>query len=318
MSLYKVCDLVLDSGVPLPELSRVEDGLPDYAFQLLTTPAPDSDGAEWFHQWTSPNGETWLAFARLGPDYLLRFCELADFVVSVEGSYIRCFPKEDTPLETVRHLLLDQVIPLILSRQGKLVLHASAVATPRGAIAFLGATGRGKSTLAAAFARDGFPVLSDDCLPIEERNGVLFAKPSYSGLRLWPDSVSALFDGDAKLSGVAHYTTKRRLPGESNQLQFCSRPFPLKQAFLLEPIEEVSHDDPVRITRLPAREAFIEIVKCSYRMDVDDRDRLKEEFETFSRLATLPLFYRLVFPRDLSLLPLVRKTILESFAEAEG
>ena len=91
----------------------------------------------------------------------------------------------------MRHLLLDQVMPLVLSRD-RLVLHASAVATPAGAAAFIGFTGAGKSTLAASLSAAGFPILSDDCLVIERDGRGFLARPFYPGARLWPDSVHAV------------------------------------------------------------------------------------------------------------------------------
>ena len=66
----------------------------------------------------------------------------------------------------------------------------------------------------------------------------------------------------------------------------------------------------VRITPLSAREAFFEIVKFAFLMDVDDPDALKAEFESIARAASLPLFRRLSFPRDLARLPEVRREIL--------
>jgi hypothetical protein len=255
-----------------------------------------------------------MSFGRLGADYLLRFTDLADYVVRVEQREIRCYPKPDTTIETIRHLLLDQVIPLVLSSQGKIVLHASAVATPEGAIAFIGNTGRGKSTLAASFIKRGFPLLTDDCLLIEDRDGGLFVKPSYQGLRLWPETVSALFDGKAHLDEVAHYTEKKRLGGDKNQLPFCNHAVPLKRAYLLASVEEMDAADSIIITPIPPREALMEMVQYSYRMDINDSDRLKRDFELYSRIATLPLFYRLAHPRDLSLLTSVQQAILESIA----
>ena len=46
------------------------------------------------------------------------------------------------PEVTVRHLFLDQVIPLVLSRREPIVLHASAVQTAHSVIAFAGKSGQ--------------------------------------------------------------------------------------------------------------------------------------------------------------------------------
>jgi ATP-dependent phosphoenolpyruvate carboxykinase len=51
-----------------------------------------------------------------------------------------------------QHLCLKQVLPLVLSKQGQRVFHASAVEVEveDGAVVFAAESGRGKSTLAAS------------------------------------------------------------------------------------------------------------------------------------------------------------------------
>ena len=70
----------------------------------------------------------------------------------------------------------------MLTRRSRLVLQAGAIDTPLGAIALLGRTGIGKSTLAASLARAGFPLIADDFLLLRDD---IVAVPSYPGLRLW-------------------------------------------------------------------------------------------------------------------------------------
>src|SRR5207253_1964784 len=146
--------------------------------------------------------------------YLFHFPELADFRIDAAGRTIRCHPVPGTPLETIRHLFLDQVIPLVLSKRGKLVVHASATLFSEGASAFIGMAGAGKSTLAASLADRGFPLLTDDCLLLEEKGHEFSVIPSYPGVRLWDEASSALF-GQVPFSGpVAHYTQKKRLDSD--------------------------------------------------------------------------------------------------------
>jgi hypothetical protein len=315
MALYKVCDIILESSVPLPELERVEGKRPDYVFELLAAPPREFISCQWFHQWGISGGETWLAFARVGSDYLLRFPDLADYLVCVQAKEIRCYAEPEISLETIRHLLLDQVIPLVLAKEGKLVLHASAVVTTEGAIAFLGTSGRGKSTLAAYLAMQGLPVLTDDCLLLEQRNEGIVAVPGYAGLRLWQDSISALFEHEPELRQVAHYSDKKRVGGNSGLLSFCTHPVLLAKAYVLATDEGVTGVNEIAMTPLSPRDAFLELVQYTFNMDIGDRERLEQDFEAFSRLSVLPLFYRLTFPRDLSLLPFIHRAIIENLRE---
>ncbi|MGB0109939.1 MAG: hypothetical protein WBP52_15695 [Terriglobales bacterium] len=310
MPTYSVCDVDIESTVLLPELSSVEYRKPDFTFTIHSGHVHQWDDCKWLHTWYVRDDVPWLFLGRHGDDYLLRFPDLADFEVLKNTKEIFCYPKPETTSDTIRHLLLDQVIPLLLSQQGRLVLHGSAVLTPHGAVAFLGETGRGKSTLASSFSEKGAPVLTDDCLLVKEADGQLLAVPSYQGLRLWPEAVDALFGQETPLVEVAHYTEKKRVDGNVG-LSFCTEPAALRRIYFLAPADE-SEGKSVSIVPLSPRDACMELVKFTYLIDITDRQRLRQEFERLSRLAALPLFYRLSFPRDFSLLPDVHRAILEN------
>jgi hypothetical protein len=210
-------------------------------------------------------------------------------------------------------LLLDQVLPLVLSWRGQLVLHGSAVLTPKGTIAFVGDSGSGKSTLASSFKEEGLAVLTDDCLLLEEYEDGLTAIPSYPGVRLWPKVADAILGKGSALAEVAHYTEKKRL-NRSAGIHFSTRPTKLRRLYFLTPVEE--DEAKVRIKPVSSRDAVVELVKYTFLIDVTDRLRLRREFERLSRVATQPLFYRLSFPRDFSRLAEVRRAILTAVGES--
>ena len=79
-------------------------------------------------------------------------------------------------------------------------LHASCVEICGQGVAFSGDAGFGKSTTAAALALRGYPVLSEDIVPLKLQEEDIRAVPGYPRICLWPDSVANLL----KLSaGVA-------------------------------------------------------------------------------------------------------------------
>ena len=270
-------------------------------------PPPDQ-----FHEWRLPDGQVWLYFSRRGADYVLTFPGLAEFEIGGDGADIRCYPALDSPLDSLKHLFLDQVLPLLLSQCGKLVLHASAVTGPGGALAFTGSSGQGKSTLAASFSTSGYELLTDDCLIVEERHGSVFGTPLYPSLRLYPEVIRTLFPGRTLSTPVTHYSSKQRLGLTQPGLRFQTQPVRLDRLYILDP--EDSSD--IRITPLSCREAFLEIVKLSYLMDVHDPGTLKNEFESIARAAALPLFHRLSYPREFSALPELQREILFNLAAA--
>lgn len=304
--LYKVCELILESNIPLPELPPAGGADPQSTFHLLPVRQAEPAVSHWVYEWLLSSGEPWLSLARQERGYLLRFAALADFLLSSDGTEIRCHPEPDVPLTTIRHLLLDQVIPFAMTRRGRFVLHASAVVAPQGAIAFLGLTGHGKSTLAACLTQQGLPLLADDCLVLQEEDGRLWGFPSYPGFRLWPESVSALFDEERPLPEVAHYTEKVRLGSTG----LCKQPAPLRRLYFLAPPEETGNAKAISITPVSPPEALISLLQSSFRLDITDRERLRDEFECLTRIAQLSLFYRLTYPRDFAFLPAVQEAIL--------
>jgi hypothetical protein len=310
MNHYAFGEFVLASNIILPELAPGHAPQAEYTFRYLPRERYDPPELPWYHHWQSPDGVIWLSFGRQAGSYLLRFPELADFLISPNGSALRCYPLADVPPATIRHLLLDQVFPLVLSRRGVLALHASAVVAPQGVAAFVGVAGRGKSTLAASLAQQGFPAIADDCLLLEVDGERLIARPSYAGLRLWSDSVATLFERRPALRDVAHYTSKKRLLGGDGPIPFWSDAAPVRRIYFL-PRDEEAAVSRVTIAPLSAREAFIELFSYAYKLDIADRAMLAREFEQLRRVAALPLFYRLAFPHDFAILPQVRAAIVE-------
>src|SRR5579862_84620 len=136
---FRVCDLVIESNVHLPELKesgKDQDRGPqedrfDCRFQVLEPGEGFKGEVNWFRRWSTEGSGVWLNFGMRDEDYLLRFPGHGDFLISRDGSEVQCCPLPGTPASTIRHLFLDQVIPLILSRREPLVLHASAVLTPQ-------------------------------------------------------------------------------------------------------------------------------------------------------------------------------------------
>lgn len=315
MPTYSICNIALESDVCLPELEDAKGDTPGIRFLMSPTALSGGEDCEWLHTWTQPDGTPWLTIGRQARGYLLRFQAMVDFAVLPEAREILCYAPSDTPSETLRHLLLDQVLPLVLSSRGRLVVHGSAVLTPEGTVAFVGDSGSGKSTLASSFSGEGMAVMTDDCLLLEEEEGCLTAIPSYPGVRLWPNAADAMLGKYRTPAEVAHYTEKQRV-NESAGIRFSNRPAKLRRMYFLAPAEESERTSHVRIRPLTSRDAVVELVKYTFLIDVTDRLRLLREFERLSRVARQPLFYRLSFPRDFSRLAEVRRAILTNVGES--
>ena len=266
-----------------------------------------------FHVWGLPDGSPWTEFHREGGRYRLRFPGLADFVVSADATRVRCEPAPGTPDAVVQHLHLNQVLPLALSKQGRLVFHASAVEIDGGAVAFVGMSGRGKSTLAASFAIDGHRFLTDDGLVVEPEGHGFVALPSHPSIRLWRDSEEALIAAGTPAAPPLSYTSKSRfLAGD--RLAFCDEPRPLRRVYFLG---DGSSDD-VAFRRLTGSEAMIEWVRHSFLLDIEEKPRLASHFDQVAALASEPIHYALDYPRRYDDLARVRAAIVAHAREAGG
>jgi hypothetical protein len=262
-----------------------------------------------FHQWASPDGSLWTQFYRTREGYLLRFPRLADFKLSRTGQDVAAYPAPGVSKQTTEHLYLNQVLPLALSKQGKLVFHASAVEIDDAAVAFVGASGKGKSTLAASFATSGFRFLTDDGLMLEALDHSYHVTPSHPSIRLWLDSKAALIAPDTPTAPALEFTSKSRFVA-GDRIAFCDSQRPLRRVYFLGDGSAPA----LTIRPMKPADALIELVKHSFLLDIEEQTMLAAHFDELSALAGLPIYHRLDYPRRYEDLTAVRQAIVEHAA----
>lgn len=316
---YRAYGLSFASDVSLPELASAADretsAPPEVRIRLVPSRAVRLRPLEVLFTRTVDARRRWLSCGRVRGGYLLRFLWKADFRISNDGSEITCVRRAPwTPLSSVRHLLLDQVFPMVLNLRGKEAIHATAVIVRGGAIAFLGPPGSGKSTLAASFLLAGHRALGDDCLVLEDRRGIR-AVPAYPGFRLWNDSAQALGTDTSDATPVAAYTAKVRMLARECAARFPDGPVPLKRIYRL--IRGRSGRKTIRVPAiqgLAPRDALIELVSATFPLDVRDQAMLKRHFRVMQRVASDIPVRRVLIPDDFDALPAVREAILRDLS----
>ena len=93
-------------------------------------------------------------------------------LVSADGASVRSALPSVAPWRWER-LLFAQVLPLAAALRGRELFHASAVELDGGAVAFVGLSGAGKSSIAAHLVAGGAGLVADDVLALERtRTGV--------------------------------------------------------------------------------------------------------------------------------------------------
>lgn len=313
---YRFCGLTLLSNTSFPELApllRSTSSIQhDIVVRLSDDPVVPPSPAHRVSEDNCRDGSPWLACAKTDQGYFLQFHELADFALDAKGREIACAPHPGTPPETIRHLLLDTVLPLTLTLRGQDALHATAVQTPHGVCAFTGPSGRGKSTMAASFLSSGCPMLGDDCLLLHEADGTIWATPSYPGLRLWDDALAALGMDRRASRPVAHYASKRRpvIP-HSKPFSYTAQPLARIYSLIRRTEKNGSPPSEPRIEPLSSRAGFVELLGSMFILDRTDRAMWLRQFHFLERLMSRVSVKRLHVPNRFDSLPAIQRLVLE-------
>lgn len=208
----------------------------------------------------------------------------ARYVVDRRGREVLAdWPKNYT-LEDACTYLFGPVMGFVLRLRGTVCLHASAVAIDDRAIALVGLPGAGKSTAAAAFARAGFSVLSDDVVALADQGAQFLVQPGYPRVNLWPDSVLTLFGSADALPRITPTWDKRYLTLGNNGYGFASRPLPLEAIYILDSREETLAA-PI-IEGVSGNEAFMALVANTYVNYLLDQEMRRREFDVLSRVVS--------------------------------
>lgn len=253
-----------------------------------------------------PDGAPWSQVFRTQCSYMLRFPGNADFDIAFDGGRIRAYPTPGLDSESLEHLYLNQAVPLALSRRGYGVFHGSAVEICGEAVAFLGTSGRGKSTLAAAFATHGSRFLADDGLVTERRGDSYWVLPSHPSIRLWDDSREAVLAGATPSAGSPRWNSKGRFLA-GNGLSFCGDSRRLRAVYFLGE----GTASAVSFARMSWRDAVLELVRNSFLLDAEERDPVMRHFEQTAMLAQSAECWQLDYPADLGALATVTAAIAQ-------
>jgi len=256
-----------------------------------------------------PNLRIWSLAG--GHFYWLRYADGTEFILNSMGTKIWSRWHESVSQEEVISCLLGPVMGFVLLLRGTTCLHASSIAIGGRAIAIAGPSQAGKSTVAAAFAKLGYPVLSEDVVTLDERNGRFLVHPGYARIRLWPDSAEALYGSADVLPRLAPTWDKRYVDLTEDGYQFQKSPLPLAAAYILE--ERAPDSAVLRIDSLSTKEALLSLIGNTYATNLMDTKMRGREFETLRRvIAGIPI--RRVFPpNDYDSLPRLCNMIVEDF-----
>lgn len=302
---YYAYGAVITSDVPLalpveprPAIAHVDcRGVTDRAFQKARSAAGFVDA---FHRFgILADGSMYLGWDTVG-----------EFLVSADGCEVSCRRADRATWESFQVYMLGQALSFALVLQRIEPLHATTVVVDGEAIAFLGDSGHGKSSLAAAFLHAGQRLLTDDLLVLENGPGGVVAHPGPPRIKLFP-AVARRFLRPAA-SGDRMNAATEKLIVALDKSQYCKAPVKLAAMFALTAPRDVGRLADIIVQPLAPRDRFLRLLRASFNRQLTDPHRLACQFDTMMRLAECVPIERLSYPRSIDRLAAVRATVLKS------
>ena len=302
--LYSYAGRVLFSNIPFRALASLPEGAAGDVIRVhLGSSEQVPEGLAWDHHWRSASDDVELSVARLDGGWLLGMPGVANFHVDRHCEGVTVLVDGDIDPDTLEHALIDQILPRLLARRGEMVVHAAAARIDARLALFLGDSGHGKSTLAAALDRAGHQVLSDDCVILGVTNAGVRVLPTYPSLRLMPDSLESLYPGERPTQPMADYSAKRRIelakPDEMGGE--LSAIFQLDSSELDGVVTEAS-------TLSPAS-ACIQLAQQSFAIDPTDLSNAGANLARSAKVAGSVPGFRLRYSRRFARLPEVLSAV---------
>jgi hypothetical protein len=262
-------------------------------------------------EYTDGSGQPLLKVFRLGEGkyHYFRYADHTEFVVDQTGAEIWADWPPSLTIEDTATYLLGPVMGFVMLLRGIISLHASAVVIGSEAIALVGPAGSGKSTTAAAFSNNGYVVLADDVVTLDDQTDHFVVRPAYPCIRLWPASVKTLYGNASHLPRLTPNWDKCYLDLSE---RFPTKPVPLSAVYLLGE----RRDDPGApfVEMLDHTEALLSLIANTYTNYLIDRNMQARQFDLFTRLLSRVPVKRFVPHTDPRRLQQLCDCILDDFA----
>ncbi|AFZ34575.1 hypothetical protein Sta7437_0995 [Stanieria cyanosphaera PCC 7437] len=209
--------------------------------------------------------------------------------IEADGKTATILVKESASIEQIEYstvtCLASHIAATCLCLQGQIAIHANVIAINDLAVAFVGDSGKGKSTLTAYCASRGVGFVTDDVLVIDRQG---FALPGSPRIKLFPSTADILgLDTSQETAYKIHY--KPEFLGAKIQTQ----PLPLKCIYLLEESFEDIYSE-----LLTSGLAMMELIKNSYHTSIIIKDNL-QLFDDYINLIKTISVKKIFYPRNL-------------------
>lgn len=265
----------------------------ELALGETATDCRQPDGCRFVREWRDAAGHPFAA-AHAAPDaYWLSWPRLGLFQFAPPDRRILFHPQPAVDVALARSEFARTIQPLLLPAYGVQALHASAAATPEGAVLFAGLGGAGKSTLAFALG------LESGCRPLAD-DAVAFTCDERA-VRLMPLPFSA----QLRPASASHFASRASWPSASPP----AAPLNVSLVILLE---QRLVPEPV-LHPVPQAEAFSRVVTHAHAFDPSSREeraRFVSDYMTLAaRVPVMTLTYAPRFDELSRVTTLVRQAV---------
>ncbi|MGA3218404.1 MAG: hypothetical protein ABSE77_04880 [Acidimicrobiales bacterium] len=269
---------------PLPLAARMVDGPADVVVvRGEDRPVPGERPSEEVIAERVVDGCAWYTFAQRGEEVVGRFYGLADFEIDGSGQRVTYY-RDPAARDLVAILIPGSLVAYLLSSAGRLVLHASAVEVDGAALAFVGFSGQGKTTVATLLCAEGYPLVTDDLLPVDTGPEGVTCAPAGIELRV-REKVEALLERFS--SGAVR---GRTLDDRHAVAPLATSAERLRLAALVIPWPDRAAST-VSARRLPPGEAALLLARCQRIEGWTAPSQLRAQFKSISAVvASVPVF----------------------------
>jgi hypothetical protein len=229
--------LALRSNFEIVGMPSATQGLPARSVELRRESPLDLRRITWAgtpRLVAEMRGQDGLVGARIEHDpsagFLIQDDLLGSYLLSTDGRVVRCFPGPVEPWRWQR-FLIAQVLPFTAVVRGMETIHASAVALGDRAVAFVGPSGAGKTSLSTLLMLRGARLITDDVVAME---------PDGSRMRMAPGAplINLRRSEAARLGAHDRERLGRIVGADQESLRLVvrrdPRPLPVSAVYFLE------------------------------------------------------------------------------------
>lgn len=218
----------------------------------------------------------------------MRLPGVASFAFDPEQKEVTAFPDEGVSKGVVADAYRRAVLPMVQQTRGHQVLHASAVRTSAGVVAFCGSSGTGKSTVAFAFSRRGYPVWGDDAVCFQTSERGVDCIPLPFDLLLRPATAS-FFRVGPKAAPI----------GRPESTSETSAAVLLSAVCVLQRRTADGGRASAEVAPIPSPNAFTATLEHAYALGLRDKLRRRQLVEQYLQLAATVGVFSVRFEGDL-------------------